>query len=176
MFWVIERVGDVNFTRRIEVCERMTFEGQEGRLDALLGLPNMVRGCIDNTGMGRQFVERAQARHGKYKVEAVTFTSNVKETLAYPVRAALEGRTVRVPGDKYVRSDLRGIRKECTTSGNVRFTGERSVNGHCDRFWALALALHAGKSATRGFAYERVERAGSGGSQQRTEMGMGYSL
>jgi len=141
----------------------MRFDLQEARLDGLLGLPNLARACIDNTGIGRQFVERAQGRHGSYKVEAVTFTSGVKEELAYPVRAAFEARGVRVPGDKYVRSDLRGIRKESTSSGNVRFTGERTANGHCDRFWALALALYAAKRAKREFAYERVEAEGRGG-------------
>jgi phage FluMu gp28-like protein len=74
--------------------------------------------------------------------------------LAYPVRASFEDRSVRVPGDQYVRSDLRGIRKETTGSGNIRFTGERTANGHCDRFWALALALHAGKGTGRTFEYE----------------------
>jgi phage FluMu gp28-like protein len=41
------------------------------------------------------------------------------------------------------------MRKEATASGNIRFTGERTKNGHADRFWGLALALHAAKQATR---------------------------
>ena len=161
VFWVMEKVGGVFFTRHIAICERMPFEAQEARLYELLGLDNMQRACIDNTGIGRQFVERAQDRFGSYRVEAVTFTGGVKEELAYPVRAAFEARSVRVPADDLVRSDLRGIRKEMTGSGNIRFTGERTVNGHCDRFWALALALHAGKQAGRAFAYESVGTAGA---------------
>jgi phage FluMu gp28-like protein len=40
------------------------------------------------------------------------------------------------------------MRKEATASGNIRFTGERTVHGHADRFWALALALHAAQQTT----------------------------
>jgi phage FluMu gp28-like protein len=48
-----------------------------------------------------------------------------------------------------LKSDIRAIRKEVTASGNVRFAADRGTNGHADRFWGLALALHAGKSVTR---------------------------
>ena len=41
-----------------------------------------------------------------------------------------------------------GVTCKTTASGNIRFAGERGKNGHCDRFWALALALHAGKTVT----------------------------
>ena len=30
-----------------------------------------------------------------------------------------------------------------TAAGNIRFTADRGENGHSDRFWAGALALHA---------------------------------
>lgn len=56
----------------------------------LLDLPNVHRCCIDNTGIVRQFAERAQTRFGKYKVEAVNFSGALKEELAYPVRTAFE--------------------------------------------------------------------------------------
>ena len=55
---------------------------------------------------------------------------------------------MRIPADKWVRADLRSMRKEATASGNVRFTGERTGSGHADRFWGLALALHAAKGIT----------------------------
>ena len=70
----------------------------------------------------------------------------MKEELAYPVRAAFEDKTIRIPNDNAIRADLRSIRKETTASGNIRFTGERTQNGHADRFWALA--LHAAKEAS----------------------------
>jgi phage FluMu gp28-like protein len=144
VIWVMEKLGDVFYTRAIEVLDRETFEAQEAALYGLLEMPQVKRCCIDQTGMGRQFAERAQQRFGKYKVEAINFTSVVKEELAYPVRAAFEGKQLRVPNDVKIRADLRAIKKEITASGNVRFSADRGANGHADRFWALALALHAG--------------------------------
>jgi len=146
VIWAIERLGDTAYTRRIVEMKGQTFDAQEHALYQLLALPQVRRCCIDCTGIGRQFSERAQQRFGTYKVEPVNFTGPVKEELAYPVRAAFEDRTVRVPNRAEIRSDLRAIRKETTASGNIRFTADRGANGHSDRFWALALALHAGKS------------------------------
>jgi phage FluMu gp28-like protein len=135
------------------IClEKQKFETQEAVLYELLSLPALRRACIDRTGIGFQFVERAQQRFGQYKVEAVNFTAPVKEELAYPVRAAFEDRSVRIPNEGKVRSDLRSIRKETTAAGNVRFAADRGPNGHADRFWALALALHAGKQTGTGFS------------------------
>ena len=109
---------------------------------------NLQRCCIDQTGIGRQFAERAAQRFGRYKAEGIQFTSAVKEDLAYATRTAFEKKTVRIPADKLIRADLRSMRKEATASGNIRFTGSGPANGHADRFWALALALHAARQQT----------------------------
>ena len=146
VLWVVEKLGDVAYTRRIITMRKETFDAQEHALYELLKLPQVRRCCIDQSGLGRQFAERAQQRFGKYKVEGVNFSGPVKEELAYPVRAAFEDRSVRIPCDPAIRSDLRAIKKETTTSGNIRFTADRGANGHSDRFWALALALHAAKN------------------------------
>jgi phage FluMu gp28-like protein len=69
----------------------------------------------------------------------------MKEDLAFPVRMAFEDRTIKIPGTPEIRADLRAIKKEPTSSGKIRFTADRSESGHSDRFWALALALHATK-------------------------------
>jgi phage FluMu gp28-like protein len=145
VIWVVEKLGDTKYTRRIITMAKETFDAQEHALYEVLNLPQVRRCCIDCTGLGRQFSERARKRFGQYKVEAVNFTAPVKEELAYPLLAAFQDRTIRVPNDNLIRSDLRAIKKETTASGNVRFTADRGKNGHADRFWALALALHAGK-------------------------------
>ena len=66
------------------------------------------------------------------------------------MRVAFEDRTIKVPFSNAVRADLRGVRREVTGSGHIRFAGERNRYGHCDRFWALALALHAAKKPATG--------------------------
>ena len=145
VIWVLERVAGVFFTRKVIELANTPFDAQEKELYAVLDSPNIRRCCIDCTGIGRQFSERAIKRFGAGRVEAVNFTGPVKEDLAYPLRAAFEDRSLRIPNDAKIRADLRAIKKETTASGNIRFTADRGKNGHADRFWAIALALHAGK-------------------------------
>jgi phage FluMu gp28-like protein len=148
VFDVEEKVGDVMWERlRIEMRGK-TFDEQEFELYRLLALPQLRRACIDATGLGMQLAERAQKRFGEYRVEAVRFSAQSKEEIAYPLRSAHEDRTLRYAKDEALRKDLRGIKKETTASGNIRFVGD-SEDSHCDRFWAKALALHAGKTAGR---------------------------
>jgi phage FluMu gp28-like protein len=150
VIWLVEQVGGVNFTRRVIEMSKQTFDAQEQSLYELLQLPMVRRCCIDQSGLGRQFAERAAKKFGAYKVEGISFTTSTKEELAYPVRVAFEDRTIKVPFSNAVRADLRGVRKEVTGSGHIRFAGERNRYGHCDRFWALALALHAAKKPASG--------------------------
>lgn len=141
--WVNSLEGGRHLCRRLITLQKMKFSAQEEILYRLLSLPNMRRCCIDATGLGMQLAERAQETFGTYRVEAVQFTGPVKEALAYPVKAAFEDLNLRIPFDRNLQADLRAIKKETTAAGNIRFSADRSENGHADRFWALALALHA---------------------------------
>jgi len=147
VIWALEKAGEICETRAVITLETQPFDAQEAVLYDLLALPSLRRCCVDQTGIGRQFAERAAQRFGRYRVEGIQFTSATKEELAYPLRTAFESKTVRIPPDKWIRADLRSIRKEVTSSGNLRFTGERTRHGHADRFWALALALHAARGS-----------------------------
>lgn len=148
--WVDEVVAGVAFTRKIVVLEKMPFSQQEAILWPIVEAAR--RACIDETGIGMQLAERSQERFGKYKVEGVTFSAAMKEELAYPVRSQLEDRSCRLPDDPKVAADFRGIRKETTAAGNVRFAGERNESGHCDRFWAKGLARHAARTIGGGYS------------------------
>lgn len=145
VMWLVERVAGTFFTRKIIIMQNEPFSAQEAELYALLETPNLRRCCIDDTGLGMQFAERAGEKYGQYRVEGVRFTGPVKEELAYPVRAAFEDKSIRIPRDDKIRADLRSIRKTTTAAGNIRFEADRGPGGHADRFWALALAMHAGK-------------------------------
>jgi phage FluMu gp28-like protein len=142
VIWIFERVGGILLTRYVKEMRNVKFSGQEDVLYALLRIPMVRRCCIDSTGLGMQLAERAQEKFGEYKVEAVRFSAQVKEALAYPVRAAFEDKTLRIPRSDEIRADLRAIRKTTTAAGNIRFEGETNES-HADRFWALALAVHA---------------------------------
>jgi phage FluMu gp28-like protein len=150
---IIEQVGGMNLIRKRIDLAKMQFSTQESVLYPWFEISRRV--CIDRTGLGMQFAERAQQRFGNYKVEAVNFTGAVKEDLAFPVRSAFEDRAIRIPfGDDPFIADLRKIRKETTASGNIRFVADSDDDGHADRFWALALALHAGKTAATSYHAE----------------------
>ena len=138
-----EKIGDVIWDRlRIEL-QNKTFSEIESRLYPILALPHVRRACIDATGIGAQLAERARQRFG-WKVEPVVFTAAVKEDLAFNLRHAFEDRLLRIDDDPKLHADLRGIKKEVTSAGNIRFVGE-SEDSHCDRFWAMALRQHAAR-------------------------------
>jgi phage FluMu gp28-like protein len=142
VLWVVEKLGDVFYTRHIETMEKMRKSDQEKILWPWFAICDRI--CIDATGLGIGWSDDAQDKFGQHRVEAVTFTGPVKEALAYPVRGAMEDRMVRIPDDPLIRSDLRKVQKVVTAAGNIRFVAESTPDGHADRFWALALALHAG--------------------------------
>ncbi len=168
VIWVNEKLGDVAYARKVIELEKVRFKEQEEILYPILELPQMRRCCIDASGMGMQFAERAQERYGEYKVEDITMTNNVKAELAYPTKASFEDKTLRIPDDRIITSDLRKVKKTTTASGNIRFEAESDDEGHADRFWALALALHAGKNPTGPFQYSTISRDQISGPERRS--------
>ena len=81
--------------------------------------------CIDRSGLGRQFAERAAQRFGAYKVEGVDFTTGTKEELAFPYARVLKiarfGCRSQTPSALISAAFAGKIR-----SGNIRFAGERN--------------------------------------------------
>ena len=141
VLWVFEKLGDVLYTRHVETMQNMRKSEQEAILYPWFAQCQRV--CIDNSGLGIGWVDDAQDKFGKLRIEGITFTAPAKEMLAYPLRGAFEDRALRIPQDRAIRADLRMVAKTTTAAGNVRFTAERTPDGHADRFWALALAKHA---------------------------------
>lgn len=139
VIWLLQRVGDVNWTRRVVELAGAKFSVQREVLYSLL--PHVRRAAIDATGLGMQLAEEAKERYRQ--VEGVQFTNEVKADLATTLRRAFEDRTVRVPIDDAIREDLHSVKRIVTPAGNIRYDAEREGGSHADRFWALALALHA---------------------------------
>lgn len=147
VIWVNELLGAVLYTRKVIVLERTPFKHQRDVLFDILKLPNFRRCAIDSTGLGLQFSEETQFAFGKYSILPIWFTGRVKEELAYDLRNKIDDRNIRIPPDKGIREDLHSVRKITTASNNIRFdVANTEVSGHADRFWALALAVHASKT------------------------------
>jgi len=141
VIWVFEQIGDVLYTRHVEALRAMRKSAQEAIIWPWIELCD--RTCIDATGLGIGWADDAQDKFGEHRVEAVTFTAQVKEAMAYAVRGDMEDRAMRIPYDPAITADLRKVQKVVTAAGNVRFVAESSEDGHADHFWALALAKHA---------------------------------
>ena len=141
VLWLLEWLGDVLHTRAVVCLRGMRKSEQEAILWPYFRFCERV--CIDRTGLGIGWTDDAQDAFPGARIEGVNFSAPIKEALAYPVRGKMEDRKLRIPYDPAVRADLRAVTKTTTAAGNVRFTAERTVNGHADRFWALALAVHA---------------------------------
>lgn len=161
VLWLFERLGDVLYTRAVIALQNMSKPQQESILWPWIA--RCRRTCIDGTGLGIGWVDDAKRRFGEDRIEGVTFTPKVKEALAYPVRGRMQDRTLRIPYDPAIRADLRSVTKQTTAAGNIRFTAERTPDGHADRFWALALAVHAASSPAAPIDYQSAGRRASFG-------------
>lgn len=162
VLWVVELLGDVLYTRHIERLKNMRKSEQEKILWPWFEKCDRV--CIDYTGLGIGWGDDAQDKFGEQKIECVTFSSRVKEALAYPIKGRMEDRTLRIPHEPAIRADLRQVTKQTTAAGNIRFTAERTPDGHADQFWALGLAVHAASQPGVVIDYQSTnkQRASSG--------------
>ena len=140
---VVEQVGDVLWTRRIETLRDAPFSEQLAALDAAVERWSPIRVAVDQTGMGEMWVEQAARAHGS-TVEGVLLTAPRRLDVATALRQAAEDRRLRIPADDALRADLHAMRETAGPTGAPRLAAERSgTDGHADRFWALALAVAA---------------------------------
>jgi phage FluMu gp28-like protein len=155
VIWILEKLGDVLYTRMIIELQNMRKSDQEAVFYPLI--PYMQRVCLDYTGLGIGWGDDAQDKFGQYKIECVTFTNASKESMAYALRGSFEDKKVRIPFNPKVRADLRAVMKTTTSSGNIRFAAERTKDGHSDRFWALALGICAAGNGAVSSAGETID-------------------
>lgn len=138
---ILEKRGDVHYVRVVEILDKITFQAQENFISAIIEKYKPYRLCIDETGLGMQLAENLSNRFTC--VEGVTFTNASKETLAVNTKRLFENFTIRIPDDRHFKEDIHAIYKIVTTAGSIRYDATRYKGGHADRFWALALAIHA---------------------------------
>ncbi len=119
------------------------FAMQFSVLSELLRLPRVRRCCIDAGGVGMALAEEAVRAFGEHRVEAVTFTPMLKSQLALGLRRVIEERRIILPEDPRIRSDFHSVERGVSASGALHLSAPRSDQGHADRFWSAALAVHA---------------------------------
>lgn len=145
VFAVVEKLNDLFFLRELRCLKNARFDEQEAVFDLLFTSLRVQKVSIDQTGIGRQFLERAQTRFGSERIHGIQFTKKTKEVLAYRLKTHIDRHTVRIPRDETLIGDLLSLK----ISETYQLEAQHSKFGHADRFWALALALDAGHTATR---------------------------
>jgi phage FluMu gp28-like protein len=157
VIWLAEKLGDAFFTRAVHEIAKTPFRAQKQILYEYLALPRLRRASIDCTGIGANLAEDAKTDFGQSRVEEVTFTGAAKEQMAIHLRQKFEDKQVRIPAQGAIRNDLHSVKKIVTAANNIRYDADRNENGHADRFWALALSLHAGQTQFQPIEYTSVE-------------------
>lgn len=157
VLWVLERVGDVLWTREVVTLQRASFAEQDKSIAAAFKRYKVARLCLDQTGMGERAVEDYQRLYGASRVEGLVFTGPTKQALATLGRQAFEKRSQRIPDSPEIRDDFYKLKKSFTTAGNIRFDAERDEQGHADRAWSNFLALHAADGGRSPIEFESVK-------------------
>ncbi len=78
-----------------------------------------------------------------YAHSGVSLIVQGKETLAEDLKIAFENETVAIPRSRELTSQIHSVKKMPTEAGYARFDTEKNERHHADKFWALALAVHA---------------------------------
>ncbi len=146
---VLEKQGDVLYTREIITRKNIKFSEQEHILETYIRKYNPIRVTIDETGMGMPVVEAAKLKHGNTRIEGVMFNIASKHEMAILIKQKFEDKRIRISqGDGALRADLHSISKKTTVaSTHPVFNDDGTSDGHANRFWAMALAISAAETA-----------------------------
>ncbi|MEM7198389.1 MAG: terminase family protein, partial [Pseudomonadota bacterium] len=161
--WVLEKVGDVLWTREIRCLKNAPFAAQDATMDELFARYDVRRACMDQTGIGEKPVEDAIRRYGKSRVEGVIFNTTNKQSMAGVAKETLEDKKIRIPADDTIlRADLHKLQRVVGPTGIPRFVADSDSTGHADRAWAMMLAVSASISNYQPYAYHAAQDEGGG--------------
>ena len=161
VIWLLEKLGDVLWTRAVIVLVRTPFRAQFEMIDSLMS--GVRRACGDATGIGAQIGEELVTKYGAGKVEAVEFNIANKEAMATGTKRHFENRTLRIPAANHIRRACNAVKRFTSQTGHFRFDAERTEAGHADEFWALALAAAAAEGSPHAAIIEFWKRQGAAG-------------
>lgn len=141
---VLERRSKRLVYRMGRSFDRSSFQAQEAFLKELLNTtPRLRRLCIDRHGLGMNLAENLRSEF-RSRVEGMALIGQTKESLAVELKIAFESEAVAIPRARDLTSQIHSIKKTPTQAGYARFDTEKNERHHADKFWALALAVHAG--------------------------------
>lgn len=125
--------------RLLRKFERTPFSVQEKYLREMLNTLPIARLSIDRGGIGMNLTENLGREYPQLVGE--NFTNETKERWATDLKILLQHRSIDLPRDRDLISQIHGIKRKVLPSGKVSFDADWSAKGgHADRFWAIALA------------------------------------
>jgi phage FluMu gp28-like protein len=147
--WILERLGDVLWTRGVIVIKATSTPDQMDILRPFMEAAGRI--CLDYTGPGIGFGDYAVKEFGEFspkehkfgKVECFTFTAGSKRELFPLLRRKFEAPCkLRIPVSVEIREDLHAM-QQIVKNGEYNYWAPRGPDGHSDRCTALALSVRA---------------------------------
>ncbi len=151
---VLEEVGDVLWVREIVVLHKKKFAEHDAEMARVFKQYRIVRGCMDQTGMGEKPVEDAKREYGESRIEGVLFSQPSKLLMANTGKTAFQDRKLRIPPDQSLRDSLHKLKSCPGVNNQPRFMATSDAAGHADEAWALFLGLVAAMSEVILYEYE----------------------
>lgn len=140
--YIFTKAGTKFYYKDSCVLKGKDFNTQKDVIRQYINEYNIFRGCIDATGIGNQLAEELNQEFSF--IEPVQFTNPIKERMVVDIKKLYETKNIAIPSDRELITDTHSIRKIVTMANNIRFDADSTDKGHADRFWASALAIHAG--------------------------------
>ena len=121
------------------------FDEQKAVVNKILSTLPVTAFLIDRNGLGMQLAEEVEALHGG-RAAGVDFTNPSKELWSVELKVRMQHREVPLPIDRDLSYQIHSIKKKVTASKNSVFDTAANEKHHADKYWALALAVWAGKT------------------------------
>ena len=131
------------WVQSIQAGQRVDWQVQKQNIFRVFGQVPIRKMCMDETGIGSGLVKDVQHVIGAQKAVGIVFTLQSKEEMATDLYQAFASGMIHIPNDPALIKDILSIRRTISPSGKIIYDAPRTVDGHADRAWALALAIHA---------------------------------
>jgi phage FluMu gp28-like protein len=141
VIYTLERQKDRAITREVKVLHNTPFAIQKQEIRQRM-TRHVVKAFIDRGAVGYQLAEELQAEFGS-RCESISLGAAVQGKIAMQVRSLFDRGLVTLPDDPELRADLQLVEMAETINGVPSIKTNRGATGHADRFWAMALAIHA---------------------------------
>jgi phage FluMu gp28-like protein len=123
--------------------DRVEFDDQQAVVEKVLKQLPVTRFLIDRGGIGMQLAEKMSLYPN---VDGVDFTNTTKELWAVETKLRFQRAEVPIPMERDLMYQIHSIRKKVTAAKNSVYDTDANEKHHADMFWALALAVWAGKN------------------------------